>query len=77
MHACHNRVGAHDVIGASEPLALLFAFCLQIIHDHGHPGLTNDFLVATSHPLALRYNDREWYSRDRRWHYTDGAFGGD
>ena len=28
------------------------------IHDYDHPGLTNNFLVASNHPLAILYNDR-------------------
>ncbi|KAG2433962.1 hypothetical protein HYH02_012506 [Chlamydomonas schloesseri] len=51
------RLTAHYAHG----LGLLAAYFAAIIHDHGHPGLTGDFLVylvATSHPLALRYNDR-------------------
>ena len=42
----------------------------QIIHDFGHPGLTGDFLVATSHPLALRYNDRSPLEN----HHASAAF---
>lgn len=34
-------------------VALLAAVC----HDVGHLGVSNNFLVATQHPIALQYND--------------------
>ena len=37
-----------------EILSLLVA---AICHDVAHPGVSNLFLIATSHPLSLRYND--------------------
>ncbi|GIL58439.1 hypothetical protein Vafri_13575 [Volvox africanus] len=68
----HNATHAADVLqtlhviihGAQlhvhyvDHLGLLAAYFAAIVHDYGHPGLTNDFLVATSDPLAVRYNDR-------------------
>ena len=36
---------------------LLTCYLAAIIHDYDHRGVNNDFLVKTSDPLALLYND--------------------
>lgn len=33
-------------------------FISGAIHDYKHPGLTNNFLIATKNGIAIRYNDR-------------------
>lgn len=37
---------------------ILASFLANIIHDYEHPGFTNQFVIRTKHPLALRYNDQ-------------------
>mmetsp|Transcript_21785 Transcript_21785/g.57570 ORF Transcript_21785/g.57570 Transcript_21785/m.57570 type:complete len:736 (+) Transcript_21785:3-2210(+) len=39
---------------AYERFALAVA---AVCHDIGHPGMNNQFLIQTLHPLAVRYND--------------------
>ncbi|EFJ40245.1 3'5'-cyclic nucleotide phosphodiesterase, partial [Volvox carteri f. nagariensis] len=59
LHTLHVLLhGARLTEHYLDELGLMAAYFAAIVHDYGHPGLTNDFLVATSHPLALRYNDR-------------------
>ncbi|GIL68716.1 hypothetical protein Vafri_21956, partial [Volvox africanus] len=59
LHTLHVLLhGARLTEHYLDSLGLMAAYFAAIIHDYGHPGLTNDFLVASSHPLALRYNDR-------------------
>ena len=35
----------------------LAAFIACLIHDFEHPGYSNQFVVRTKHPLAIRYSD--------------------
>jgi len=49
----HSR--AADYLSYLEIFAALVA---GIVHDLGHPGLNNNFQIATCSALALRYNDR-------------------
>jgi len=32
-------------------------FVANIIHDYEHPGYSNQFIVRTKHPIAIRYSD--------------------
>eukprot|EP00741_Cyanophora_paradoxa_P015605 tig00020902_g15065.t1 len=67
----HNRAHAADVVQSMVCLLTrggvgahlsdedkLGALIACIIHDYEHPGVNNNFLVNTSAPLALLYNDR-------------------
>eukprot|EP00967_Tisochrysis_lutea_P053592 scaffold66739_cov32-Tisochrysis_lutea.AAC.3 len=67
----HNCVHALDVmlntsyfmrqeaiIGLFTPLEKLAAILAAAIHDHDHPGLNNQFLIATRHEWAVLYNDQ-------------------
>ncbi|KNC99177.1 serine/threonine protein kinase [Spizellomyces punctatus DAOM BR117] len=67
----HNSTHGADVLQTVNMLLLsdpkmaanftkmeIFAACIaSAVHDVDHPGLNNNFLVQSSHPLAIFYND--------------------
>lgn len=40
------------------PLEMFALLMSAAVHDLRHPGVNNNFLVTTGHPLATRYNDK-------------------
>eukprot|EP00197_Chlamydomonas_leiostraca_P012061 CAMPEP_0202862862 /NCGR_PEP_ID=MMETSP1391-20130828/3738_1 /ASSEMBLY_ACC=CAM_ASM_000867 /TAXON_ID=1034604 /ORGANISM="Chlamydomonas leiostraca, Strain SAG 11-49" /LENGTH=1034 /DNA_ID=CAMNT_0049542445 /DNA_START=106 /DNA_END=3210 /DNA_ORIENTATION=+ len=56
MHTIFTRGGLQRALHVGEPgtLAVYLAAC---VHDVGHKGLNNDFLVRSGDSLALLYND--------------------
>lgn len=65
----HNNVHAADVTQttavilhhsdlALSPVEIFAVLLSAAVHDLGHPGLTNDFLINTLDPRAVTYNNR-------------------
>ncbi|XP_017289577.1 cGMP-inhibited 3',5'-cyclic phosphodiesterase A [Kryptolebias marmoratus] len=50
--------GYSSLAGLVPALELMALYVAAAMHDYDHPGRTNAFLVATSAPQALLYNDR-------------------
>ena len=48
VRSLKNLVQKHD---------LFAVFVANIIHDFEHPGYSNQFIVRTKHPIAIRYSD--------------------
>lgn len=67
----HNSFHAADVLHAINyftqfdrisalitPMELMAMYVAAAIHDFDHPGVNNNFLVSTTNPLAVLYNDK-------------------
>ena len=51
---CFRKFYVKSGVLYQDKLCLFFATCMM---DYEHPGLTNQFLVAVQHPMAVLYND--------------------
>lgn len=54
MHYIMTIRNLQDLI---KNIDLFAVFVANIIHDYEHPGYSNQFIVRTKHPIAIRYSD--------------------
>ena len=53
----YNNFSKFQNILKLTDLDLFSIFFSAIIHDYGHPGLSNNYLIRTKNDLAIKYND--------------------
>lgn len=70
MHFFLHRGGLKTDLSDLEVLAALLA---ALSHDHAHPGVNNNFLVKTSDPLALLYNDKSETAHREQTHEREAV----
>lgn len=57
-HTFYYLIRKGEVMNHISDLVLMAGLIASLIHDVGHPGVTNTFLISTRHAKAIRYNDR-------------------
>ena len=53
-HYFYKTAGLENFL---SELDIMVGIIAAFIHDYEHPGLTNQFLIRTKHPKAIRYSD--------------------
>lgn len=57
LQAMHYFMSVGNLQAQLKNLDIFAIFVSNIIHDYEHPGYSNQFIVRTKHPLAIRYSD--------------------
>ncbi|KAJ3202285.1 High affinity cAMP-specific 3',5'-cyclic phosphodiesterase 7A [Entophlyctis luteolus] len=57
LQAMHFFISNFEMIDTFKRDEILAAMIAAAVHDVDHSGFTNAYLIASSNPLALRYND--------------------
>ncbi|KAJ3152833.1 cAMP-specific 3',5'-cyclic phosphodiesterase 4D [Geranomyces variabilis] len=58
LHCIHYLISLPRLRKCFTDMEVLAFYIAAAIHDYDHPGVNNHFLIATSDPRALLYNDK-------------------
>jgi hypothetical protein len=58
LHGIHHLTQLDRIVGSFSDLEKLAIYIAAAIHDYDHPGVNNNFLIATSDKRAMFYNDK-------------------
>ena len=57
LQAMHYILSTGGLKSQISNIGIFSVFISNMIHDYEHPGFSNQFVVRTKHPLAIRYSD--------------------
>ncbi|KAJ3273736.1 cAMP-specific 3',5'-cyclic phosphodiesterase 4D [Terramyces sp. JEL0728] len=58
LHGIHHLAQLDNIHGIFSDIEMLSIYIAAAIHDFGHPGVNNNFLISTNHKFAMLYNDK-------------------